>query len=516
VVVSHFPVFCSGCLTGIPAGMPAALQPLFVRHGVDLYAAGHYHYYESLWPMRAPQAWGVPNTTMTPPLPTQLHFNNPQSTVYVTAGGGGPPGPDGGAGVMYGARAGSEVYSTGRLVAHNATHLTWTQKANSNAYYDSDGVLDQWTIVQHNHGPFPSAVPGIPAPPSPPLPPPPPPPPAEAPLQLVTMDICRHYWNWVCGNVSLIPGGAEGGGQAACCIANASDQFFSWRDQGSRSPSDLQLYVARPASASASYFNHTMPTPTLPPPYMRYRMGDYAEASYFGPRQGVDGVWTGVVNYSVTGKGRGMFGRWTPGTGAPLAVVPALSSDKRSSERGTVLLAKPLSYELLMVGGAAAGPGSDLRDTSSVAIWRPVPPAGFTALGHIITPSPSDVPRIDDVRVLRNDCVATCPARQLWCNARLPNGTCARFNPAAAGDEDQSDQGKYDGEDGTVAGWNVAAYISGAQVGSFRPLAPTAASGAVPVNLLFVETNSSKLRRTVPCIRARCLRRAEADTHVSM
>ena len=30
--------------------MPAALEPLFIEHGVDLYAAGHWHYYESLWP----------------------------------------------------------------------------------------------------------------------------------------------------------------------------------------------------------------------------------------------------------------------------------------------------------------------------------------------------------------------------------------------------------------------------------------------------------------------------------
>ena len=50
VVVSHYPVFCSGCLTGTPAGMPAALEPIFIQYGVDLYAAGHWHYYESLWP----------------------------------------------------------------------------------------------------------------------------------------------------------------------------------------------------------------------------------------------------------------------------------------------------------------------------------------------------------------------------------------------------------------------------------------------------------------------------------
>ena len=97
VAVAHYPVFCSGCLTGTPAGMPSALQPLFLRHGVDLFAAGHWHYYESLWPTVAPQPFGLPNTSMTPPMPVQRNFENPRAPVYVTAGGGGPPGPDGGA-----------------------------------------------------------------------------------------------------------------------------------------------------------------------------------------------------------------------------------------------------------------------------------------------------------------------------------------------------------------------------------------------------------------------------------
>jgi hypothetical protein len=50
VVVAHYPVFCSGCLTGTPSGMPAALQPLFIEHGVDLYAAGHWHYCTQIIP----------------------------------------------------------------------------------------------------------------------------------------------------------------------------------------------------------------------------------------------------------------------------------------------------------------------------------------------------------------------------------------------------------------------------------------------------------------------------------
>jgi hypothetical protein len=42
IVVAHYPVFCSGCLSGTPSGMPAALEPLFIKHGVDLFAAGHW------------------------------------------------------------------------------------------------------------------------------------------------------------------------------------------------------------------------------------------------------------------------------------------------------------------------------------------------------------------------------------------------------------------------------------------------------------------------------------------
>ena len=54
--------------------MVAALQPLFLKHGVDLYAAGHWHYYESLWRLISMTSYGVPNASMTPPLPTQVSF----------------------------------------------------------------------------------------------------------------------------------------------------------------------------------------------------------------------------------------------------------------------------------------------------------------------------------------------------------------------------------------------------------------------------------------------------------
>ena len=84
VAVAHYPIFCSGCLTGTPAGMPAALEPLFIKHGVDIYSAGHWHYYESLWPtVSTNQLFGLPNTSMTPPLPTKRSFVDPDATVYL-------------------------------------------------------------------------------------------------------------------------------------------------------------------------------------------------------------------------------------------------------------------------------------------------------------------------------------------------------------------------------------------------------------------------------------------------
>ena len=234
-----------------------------------------------------------------------------------------------------------------------------------------------------------------------------------------------------------------------------------------------QLFIARPAGAVDDYFAHTEATPTRPPVGMAYRMGDYAESQYFGPIQGVDGVWTGVVNYSSAVG----FGRWSPGTGAPRAVFdPAGVASK--------LLATPVGYELLMSGG----PGSALNETSPMAVWRPVPPAGYTALGSVVTPSASTKPRLEDLRVLRNDCVAQCPAFMLWCNVKMP-GQCPMFNPAMPA--------------ATTGGadWSTAVYTSGAD-GTQTWHAP---QGATATNLLFVEAGSSNVLQSVPCLRTACL-----------
>eukprot|EP01051_Picozoa_sp_SAG22_P003740 SAG22_NODE_186_length_15907_cov_45.496774_7_plen_1025_part_00 len=480
VVVAHYPVFCSGCLTGTPAGMPAALEPLFIRHGVDIFSAGHWHYYESLWPTVSTNGqYGVPNASATQPRPTRHSFLNPDATVYVTAGNGGSPGPDGGAATLPGARFGSEQYGYGRLVAHNASHLTWTQVANRGA----GGVIDEWTVVQHRHGEF-HPGPGLtPAPAPVPTPPPlPPGPPAKASLQLVSLDICRHYWNWAC-NDSSIPGGANGGGQGSCCMANISDPWFSWRDQGSGSPSDLQLYTARPASADAYYFMHTAAGATRPPKAMPdYRMADYAENSYFGPRQGPGGVWNGI-NTSSTG-----FGRWAYGSGGPRALYDGRKSHQRGGgggEEGTSTspdwLVQPLGYELLLAGPSAAWPS-----VSPVAVWRPIAPPGFTALGAVITAGAGRRPKLSAVRVLADACVAMCVATQIWCDARAPAGRC----------------GPVDGKRG---GWSTAAYVASAGVGGGLGETAGSVSAAVPMNLLWVAANRTDIVTAVPCVRASCL-----------
>ena len=60
------------------ASMLADLEPLMLAHGVDVYAAGHVHAYESVFPTRA----GAP---------TQLNFSQPRAPVHIVTGNGGPP-----------------------------------------------------------------------------------------------------------------------------------------------------------------------------------------------------------------------------------------------------------------------------------------------------------------------------------------------------------------------------------------------------------------------------------------
>eukprot|EP01064_Diplonema_japonicum_P020458 TRINITY_DN2991_c1_g1_i2.p1 TRINITY_DN2991_c1_g1~~TRINITY_DN2991_c1_g1_i2.p1 ORF type:complete len:756 (+),score=271.88 TRINITY_DN2991_c1_g1_i2:58-2268(+) len=201
VVFSHFPLFCTGCQTKqfasyyesneaeksgngnktaatawgkspahlamlkkmgfktpdltVKAGSDVTIdtfEPIFLQYGVDLYVAGHWHYYESLYPATSGKA-----SCKTCAEPTQDNFDSPKVTVHVTSGNGGPPGKDSftedcpgpDCGHIPATRKQTTEFSYGRITAHNTTHLTFQQFFNSNG-----SLFDSWTIYQPNHGPF--------------------------------------------------------------------------------------------------------------------------------------------------------------------------------------------------------------------------------------------------------------------------------------------------------------------------------------------------------------------------
>ena len=184
VAFSHFPLFCSNCPTtsgdepeawwaseaceytghshacqdwgeyGKPERREDSptrkdwipdIEPLLMKYGVDVYAAGHIHDYE----------WIYPTYNATP---VQTNFVNPRAPVHLISGNAGPPtatffNQTGSKPKAYSLLHGSD-FSYTRLVAHNATHMTWTQIANGLNYNDSR-VLHELTVTQSNHGAFP-------------------------------------------------------------------------------------------------------------------------------------------------------------------------------------------------------------------------------------------------------------------------------------------------------------------------------------------------------------------------
>ena len=202
VAVSHFPVFCTGCagngvdasayyastdaerfgnanataaaafearvrsgadgadggrlgkLTSMGASndLVADIAPLLQRYGVDIFMAGHWHYYESLWP-------GTRGSESCQAClePVQKDFIDPKGTVHITSGNGGPPGldsfrehcPGEDCGRIAATRLQSLAFGYGRLVAYNATTLEWTQFNSSNSK-----IVDNFVIQQAAHGPF--------------------------------------------------------------------------------------------------------------------------------------------------------------------------------------------------------------------------------------------------------------------------------------------------------------------------------------------------------------------------
>jgi hypothetical protein len=82
---------------------------------------------------------------------------NPKKTIHVTTGNGGPPGkdtfnedcPGPDCGKIPATRKQSNEYGYGRLIATNASHLTYMQIQNKD-----NKVFDTWTLVRDTHGPF--------------------------------------------------------------------------------------------------------------------------------------------------------------------------------------------------------------------------------------------------------------------------------------------------------------------------------------------------------------------------
>jgi hypothetical protein len=145
-----------------PIAQPVALkelEPLFDEHGVDLYWAGHIHFYQTFdGPVRAGKV--LMNGT-----------HNPTGTVHVCTGNGGPPAPSSCRGYCGASSTRDwsgcalcleQPYSYTRLTAHNATDLLWEQVSNADS-----SIIDSWVLHQDKHGAFPAP----PTPPPSPVPP---------------------------------------------------------------------------------------------------------------------------------------------------------------------------------------------------------------------------------------------------------------------------------------------------------------------------------------------------------
>merc|ERR1712137_1456454 len=124
------------------------LMPAIHEGGVDMYFSGHWHFYESLWPM------GVPDHG-TGGAATQKSFEKPKSTIHVTTGNGGPPSKDSYPTAMEALRKQSRAYGYGRMTVFNTTHALFEQVLNGWQDEGEPGdVLDSFMVVQPKHGPF--------------------------------------------------------------------------------------------------------------------------------------------------------------------------------------------------------------------------------------------------------------------------------------------------------------------------------------------------------------------------
>lgn len=152
VAMGHRPFYCSNidgdvCAAGNWPSNPirVALEPLFVEFGVDVVIEAHEHSYERTWP--------VINGTVL-----DTSYMNPRGPVHVITGVAGCNealglclnpmlGP---AGSWSAFRSwGIFTYGYGKFWAPNATHFFFEERLAID-----QGALDEFVIVQNNHGPF--------------------------------------------------------------------------------------------------------------------------------------------------------------------------------------------------------------------------------------------------------------------------------------------------------------------------------------------------------------------------
>ena len=117
-----------------------AVEPLLLKYGVDLWLAGHVHSYHRTWPVAGGMA-------------TQRDFVEPKAPIHILDGVGGcsglsaaretPPW------MAYRDPTRPNKAAYGELQVHNATHATWRSR-----HAVDRATIDQFTIVQHDHGPF--------------------------------------------------------------------------------------------------------------------------------------------------------------------------------------------------------------------------------------------------------------------------------------------------------------------------------------------------------------------------
>jgi len=126
---------------GISPAANADLEPIFYEYGVDIYWAGHIHFYNRF---DGPIFKGKVISKGTV---------NPKGTIHSCTGNGGPPSPSkctcAEAGECTKCIAGP--YSYTRFTAFNATDILWEQISNKD-----NSVVDSWTLHQESHGKFPT------------------------------------------------------------------------------------------------------------------------------------------------------------------------------------------------------------------------------------------------------------------------------------------------------------------------------------------------------------------------